>query len=237
MSQQNDSLWAEDGSRPAGPTSELSAQLDFGEVRFVFSWISPGEFTMGSPESEEGRGDDEGFQHNVKITRGFWLMVTPIIASVWNAYQKKSTKWWWDADLLDGDKSCLPFHCSWNGVHQFISFLNQRKIAPEGWEFALPTEAQWEYACRAGTKGARYYASGKKKGDGLSSIDPNLDSIAWYKDNSESDAAKALKAFAAVVRALAGRGISLRDAPEPKLHSVREKEPNAWGLYDALGNV
>ena len=79
---------------------------------------------------------------------------------------------------------------SWNDAKDFIARLNER--AGEAW-YRLPTEAEWEYAARAGTSGDRY-------GD--------LDAIAWYAGNSGK-----------------------------KTHPVGETVPNAWGLYDILGNV
>ena len=66
------SLWREDPTRPAG----FRQTLIFGGEEYGFRWIPAGEFDMGSPETEEGRRDDEVL-HHVKLTRGFWLLETP----------------------------------------------------------------------------------------------------------------------------------------------------------------
>jgi formylglycine-generating enzyme required for sulfatase activity len=80
---------------------------------------------------------------------------------------------------------------SWDDVHAFLHKLNEREGSGH---YRLPTEAEWEYACRAGTATPRYH--------------PDVNAIAWYKANSNY-------------------------SPQP----VGQKLPNAWGLYDMLGNV
>jgi formylglycine-generating enzyme required for sulfatase activity len=80
---------------------------------------------------------------------------------------------------------------SWDDVHAFLHKLNEREGSGD---YRLPTEAQWEYACRAGTETPRYH--------------PDINAIAWYKANSNAQS-----------------------------QPVGQKLPNAWGLYDMLGNV
>jgi formylglycine-generating enzyme required for sulfatase activity len=135
-------------------------------VKIVMCWIPPGEFLMGSPEDEEGRFDDE-IQHRVKITRGFWLAKTQTTQAQWWAVMGNNPS------PFEGDD--LPVEMvSWNDIcgdasrtGGFLGKLNQSG-STDG-RFDLPTEAQWEYACRAGTTGP--YAG-------------DLDEMAWYDKNS-----------------------------------------------------
>ena len=185
-----------------------------------FVRVEPGTFTMGSPSGEPGRDSDEA-QHEVTLTRAFYLQATEVTQGQWRALMNNNpsgfnscgddcpveTVNWWEAaayaNALSGQEG-LPACYALEGCSE-VSPGNYMKCggvsvnAPGGDPYQcagyrLPTEAEWEYAYRAGTTTAYY--------------DPNLDAIAWYGSNSAGTT-----------------------------HLVGEKTPNAWGLYDMAGNV
>ncbi|MCC6697178.1 MAG: formylglycine-generating enzyme family protein [Candidatus Hydrogenedentes bacterium] len=105
----------------------------------TFVWIPPGTFMMGSPAGEEGRNEDEQ-QHQVTLTQGFWLGKYEVNQAQWQGVMGKNPS--------NFKGSTLPVETvGWNDCHVFIRKLNQKG----GGTFRLPTEAEWEYACRAGT--------------------------------------------------------------------------------------
>jgi formylglycine-generating enzyme len=111
-------------------------------VRQVMRWIAPGEFLMGSPEDEPERSDDES-QHRVVLTEGFWMADTACTQALWSAVMGTNPSRFTD------DPQNPVEQVSWNDItHEFLPKLNT--LAP-GLDLVLPTEAQWEYACRAGT--------------------------------------------------------------------------------------
>ena len=113
-------------------------------VEAVFRWLPPGEFTMGSPENEEYRDDDET-QHKVVITKGFWLAETETTQALWKAVMGEGNNpSWFEGDSLPVEQ------VSWHDCQAFISKLNEA-VKDEGLVFRLPSESHWEYACRAGT--------------------------------------------------------------------------------------
>jgi formylglycine-generating enzyme required for sulfatase activity len=106
-------------------------------------WIEPGSFQMGSPESEPEREVREGPQHLVTLTHGFWLADTACTQNWWAAILAKNPSG------FSGNGSLPVEQVSWDDVQEFLSRIH--KLLPEGCEAVLPTEAEWEYACRAGT--------------------------------------------------------------------------------------
>ncbi|MFZ4595435.1 MAG: formylglycine-generating enzyme family protein [Verrucomicrobiaceae bacterium] len=135
------------------------------QVRQVFCYIPSGRFTMGSPPNEEGRVNQEEDQVEVTLSRHFWLSKTALTLAQWEAVMGSNTSHFKGANL--------PVECvSWEDAQSYIAKLNEKRILPEGWKFALPTEAQWEYACRAGKK--EPYSEG------------SLDEVGWYEGNSDS---------------------------------------------------
>jgi len=142
-------------------------------------WIKPGTFTMGSPMFELGREADET-QHEVVLTEGFWLGRHEVTQAQWKA-------------LMGGNPSRfmhLGGHhpvekISWDQAVEFCAKLTEVERAagrlPANFEYALPTEAQWEYACRAGTTSALNSGKELTAAEGTC---PNLDEVAWYEGNS-----------------------------------------------------
>ena len=127
-----------------------------------FCLIPAGSFTMGSPSSEEGRSSDEG-QVEVTLSQPFWLAKTEVTQAQWEAVMGNNPSQFKGANL--------PVeNVSWDDAQSFIAKLNDKQILPQGWKCALPTEAQWEYACRAGEAGP--YSGG------------SLDEVGWYGDKS-----------------------------------------------------
>ena len=118
---------------------------------------------MGSPPDEEGRYSDEGPQHEVTIAEGFWMFDIPCTQALWQAVMGENPSHFKVADR--------PVESvSWEQCQEFLTALNSRL---DGVQLSLPSEAQWEYACRAGTETARY--------------SENLDAIAWYHENSGNE--------------------------------------------------
>jgi formylglycine-generating enzyme required for sulfatase activity len=103
-------------------------------------WIWPGRFLMGSPENEHGRYDNE-LQHEVILTRGFWLAETACTQALWQAVVGQNPS------SFKGERRPVET-VSWDEAQEFIARING---AVPGLEARLPTEAEWEYACRAGT--------------------------------------------------------------------------------------
>jgi formylglycine-generating enzyme required for sulfatase activity len=149
---------------PRSGTVEV-VDLDKG-VTLELVWIPKGAFLMGSPEEEQDRYGDEGPQHEVTLRRGFWLGKYPVTQAQWEAVMGNNPS------RFKGDGR-LPVECvSWEDCQEFITKLNGKV---EG-AFRLPSEAEWEYACRAGTQTRFYW------GD-----DPNetmIKDYAWYDGNS-----------------------------------------------------
>ena len=138
-----------DGTRPG-------AAREVGGIRFC--WVPPGSFRMGSPAEEAERREDEE-PVEVTITRGFWMGKYEVTQGEWSllmgAFRREPDK---------GRGPDVPVYwVSWLDANEFCRRLTARARAsgtlPEGWEVRLPTEAQWEYACRAGTSGATSFGS------------------------------------------------------------------------------
>ncbi len=182
--------------------------------------IPGGQFIMGSPESEENRGEDEGPAHQVTVSP-FWMSKCEI---TWDAYEvwmsdmdiarrqvfsiapntrdkladvfqlSRPTKPYTDMSFGMGKRGFPAICMSQHAARTFCQWLS----AKTGRYYRLPTEAEWEYACRAGTNTAYSF------GD-----DPSeLDDYAWYIENSNE-----------------------------KYQKVGQKKPNPWGLHDMHGNV
>ena len=146
----------------------IQITLPSGQV-MKFAYCPPGSFTMGSPASEAERGSDED-QVEVTLTKGFWMAQTECTQAQWQAVMGTSIQE--QAKHLYGAGADLPmYQVSHDEASVFCEKVQGSVTLPEGWKVALPSEAQWEYACRAGTSGA--YAG-------------TLDRLAWYSDNSDS---------------------------------------------------
>ncbi|MEW6755317.1 MAG: formylglycine-generating enzyme family protein [Candidatus Latescibacterota bacterium] len=136
-----------------------------------FIWIEPGTFTMGSPESDPWHDGDEGPQHEVTLTRGFWLGKHEITQEQWEAVL--GTRPWAGQGYVQANPRHPAVYISWDDVQQFIGRLNAD--AGTG-VYRLPTEAEWECACRAGT--STRWSFGEDE--------PDLGDYAWYLDNAWS---------------------------------------------------
>jgi formylglycine-generating enzyme required for sulfatase activity len=164
-------------------TEELTKQDN--SIGMEFTMISAGKFNMGSEES-----DDEEPVHNVKINNPFYLGTYPVTQREWKAVMGNDNN---PSDFKGDD---LPVEqVSWVDVQEFIKKFNEKEGADK---YRLPSEAEWEYACRAGTT-TRYSFDNSKSKFGYHG---------WYVNNSDVET-----------------------------HTVGQKKPNSWGLYDMHGNV
>jgi formylglycine-generating enzyme required for sulfatase activity len=192
-------------------------------VRVRWRWIPPGTFWMGSPEDEPGRWDGEGPRHLVTSTKGFWMAETPCTQELWQAVMEENPSRF--QSLRHPVESV-----SWLGVQEFLREL--QRVAPD-LHADLPTEAQWEYACRADSQTALYPT---EQGDGTIEMRrdndaPALDPMAWYGGNSAAPVE--------IKNAANSSTWPEKQYPHTRASTqpVGSKLPNAWGLYDMLGNV
>ena len=133
-----------------------------------FVYIPPGSFMMGSPPGEQDRDDDER-QHRVTLTKGFYLQTTEATQGQWVAVM--GTRPWSGKKYVRDDPDNPAVYVSWIDCGKFILRLNQKE---GGSKYRLPTEAEWEYACRAGSTSKFNF------GDN----DGQLGDYAWYKKNT-----------------------------------------------------
>jgi formylglycine-generating enzyme required for sulfatase activity len=176
-----------------------------------FRWIPPGRCVVGSPEGEAGRSLDEGPQHLVTWTRGRWLADTPVTQALWKVITGRNPSRFKSAER--------PVEqVDWTQSKAFAKEVGAR----------LPSEAEWEYACRAGTTTATW--RGNLVIVGLNDA-PLLDDIAWYGGNCgiefELDDAWSTAEWSEKQHEFVKGGT----------HPVRHKESNPFGLFDMLGNV
>ena len=141
-------------------------------IGMKLAWIPPGKFIMGSPENEERREGDEGPQHFVGIRKGFWLGQTEVTIGQYLEYlnsggdtsgvdlsdndspvKKSGDKYVLSGTRHSSDLNQPMGEVSWEGAVMFCEWLSVR----EGRPYSLPTEAEWEYACRAGTRTPFYF--------------------------------------------------------------------------------
>ncbi len=139
------------------------------EIGMDFVWIPPGKFLMGSPADEVGREDDET-QHQVELTQGFWMARTPVTQLQWRQLMDHEPKHY-APEYTQGDERPSQGH-NWFECQEFCEKLWS---LTGRWTF-LPTETQWEYACRAGTTTPFWFGNKLTKehanigGEGLSEV-------------------------------------------------------------------
>ena len=123
-----------------------AAQQGFtNKLGMKFVYIKPGRFIMGSPSGESGRGGDET-QHRVTFTKGFYMQTTEVTQGQWE--QVMGSRPWSSKNYVRKNANNPAVYISWNDCQAFIQKLNQME---GGNKYRLPTEAEWEYACRAGS--------------------------------------------------------------------------------------
>jgi len=143
-----------------------------------FVYVPPGTFMMGSPESELERDYDETL-HQVRLTKGFYMQTTEVTQGQWKAIMAGDNP----SHFNTCGDDCAVDSVSWYDVQDFIFRLNFWSAAlGEGTPYRLPTEAEWEYAARAGSTTA--FANGEII-QTYCLLDPNLDLMGWYCGNSE----------------------------------------------------
>ena len=169
----------------APPTTPTSGARPERESQFVGTFVSipPGQFVMGS--DSDVADDDETPLTTVRISQEFEIGKYEVTTEQWTLIM--------GPNVYDNDEcgeNCPVVAVSWTDVQKFLGLLNGRDTQ---FNYRLPTEAEWEYAARAGATGERYGDAG---------------AISWTVENSNSES-----------------------------HPVGQKQANAWGLHDMLGNV
>lgn len=187
--------------------TQYEQQIPGTTVSFKMVPIKGGAFTLGSPDNEKGRNKDEGPAK--KVTVGdFWMGATEVTFDEYDIYadaEKDKTPTpdgmtrpsppYIDLTLGMGKAGGYPA----NSMSQYAALMYCKWLyAKTGVFYRLPTAAEWEYACRAGSSTPYPYGTDESQ----------LKKYAWYQANSEE-----------------------------KYHKVAQLQPNAWGLYDMLGNV
>jgi len=159
-----------------GDIEKLQFRVNYGGItnsigmRFVL--VQAGKFRMGSPSSEKYRSRDET-RHEVTIKRPFYLQTTEVTQGQWDEIMGGNP-----SEFKKCGDDCPVENVSWDDCQEFIRKLNERERT---YKYRLPTEAEWEFACRAG-KGAAFANGGiSESGCGL---DSNLDQMGWYCANS-----------------------------------------------------
>ena len=132
----------------------IPSTLTVTSVQLPMLWVDLGTFTMGSPSNEIGRDEDEA-QHQVTLSHGFYLGKYEVTQAQYQAVMNgNSAGLNTDPSLFKGSNRPVG-NISWEDVQVFLTRLNDMEQTagrlPTGWKYVLPTEAQWEYACRAGT--------------------------------------------------------------------------------------
>ncbi|KIC95078.1 sulfatase-modifying factor [Flavihumibacter solisilvae] len=178
------------------------------DISFEMVPIPAGDFTPGSPVSEKDRNKDEGPGKTVRLS-AFWMASMEVSRDAFDVFYKddktsqnsavdavtRPSPQYIDFSLGMGKEGGYPV----NSLSQYAALMYCRWLYEKtGTFYRLPTELEWEYACRAGASGKYYFGNDEKQ----------LAQYAWYSSNSEN-----------------------------KFHKSGQKKPNAWGLYDMLGNV
>jgi formylglycine-generating enzyme required for sulfatase activity len=182
----------------------------------TFVYIEPGTFMMGSPSDEPGRYDNET-QHQVTLTKGYYLQTTEVTQGQWKAVMGNNPSYFSNC----GD-DCPVENVSWDDAQDFIQKLNQNTSDT----YRLPTEAEWEYAARAGSTTALY--NGPIEILGYRNA-PALDPIAWYGGNSCVSYSGSYDC--------SDWSQTQYNCSRCGTHPVAQKQANAWGLYDMSGNL
>ena len=178
--------------------------------------IKAGCFQMGSPDSETGRFNTEK-QHNVCISKDFWIGKHEITQQQWLSVMGNNPSF-----FKQCGNDCPVENVSWQNVQSFIRKLNQQT----GLNYRLPTEAEWEYAARAGSSTAVYNGNLTKEGS-------NVKQIAWYNANSlvSYTGEDCLNSF------IEPKNSKSATTNKCGTQQVGQKLANAWGLHDTAGNV
>jgi formylglycine-generating enzyme required for sulfatase activity len=162
---------------PSGPVERKAGETRKNPMdELTYVWIPPGKFMMGCSPGDRWCADNEKPPHWVTITRGFWMGQTEVTQAAYERVMSANPSYFKGAQR--------PVTGTWDQGQRYCGQMRMR----------LPTEAEWEYAARAGNPNMDY---------------GNLDRTAWWEGNSGGH----------------------------KTHGVAEKEPNAWRLYDMLGNA
>lgn len=195
-------------AQPPNEFKSFTGKVPGSSVTFRMVTVPAGTFTMGSPDTEKNRAKEEGPQKKVSIS-AFWMGEKEVTHDeFWVYFNDESVTRNSDVDAVTrptaqyidlswgmGKQGGFPF----NSMSQRTALMYCRWLYKKtGIFYRLPTEAEWEYACRAGSSGAYFFGNDAVQ----------IDQYAWHAGNSDN-----------------------------KYHQTGLKKPNAWGLYDMLGNV
>lgn len=212
---------AQDRQRQAVQELGLPLEVKTAKAGIVFRLIPAGSFTMGSPSTEAGRSiGGEETQHQVTLTKPFYCGKYEVTQGQWEQVMGSNP-----SEFKNAGPDAPVETVSWEDCQAFLKKLCELEGVPEG-TYRLLTEAEWEYACRAGTTTALY--NGELVILGWLNA-PALDPIAWYGGNS---------------------GVAYADGWDSSrweekqynhqsagTHPVGQKLANGYGLYDMIGNV
>lgn len=210
----SDALGQDTESSASEPGQTYVQRIPGTDIGFTMAYVPGGSFLLGSPETEEGRDEDEGPQRQVTI-EPFWMGIHEVTYdeyAILRYIDQDNDSTFVEGESFDpeivarpsppyedpahgmGEKGYPAVGMTQWGALQYARWLSEKT----GKLYRLPTEAEWEYACRAGSESA--YSFGDDVND--------LDDYAWYYENSD-------EAF----------------------HPVGEKDPNTFGIFDLHGNV